>query len=141
MRKTNMLFAALVVLLCLFDSVAIASMSSTSYIIPTAVISGGGSSMSSTSFSMVSTLGQPSALGRGSSTSFIIEPGFLYTWLITIAVGDVNGDSVVNLEDVIVVLQAMTGQTVDSLILEADVDSDGRIGLAEAIMVLRKLGN
>ena len=141
MRKIKMVFAALAVLLCLFDSLVIAAMSSSSYSIPTAVISGGGSAMSSASFSMVSTLGQPSALGSGTSGSYSIAPGFLYTLLIAVAVGDVNGDGLVNLEDVIVALQAMTGQTVESLMLEADVDSDGRIGIAEVIMVLEKLGN
>ena len=96
--------------------------------------------MSSDNFSMISTLGQPTVLGKGSSTSYNSYPGFWYTFLLTIAVGDVNGDGAVNLEDVIKALQAVTGQTVESIYLEADADGDGRIGVAEAIMILRKLG-
>jgi len=141
MKKTKMLLIAQTALLCLFASMASAGMSSTSFRIPTSVMSSGGNTMSSENFNMISTLGQPTMLGNGLSTSYSSYPGFWYTLLLTLAVGDVNGDGAVNLEDVIVALQAMTGQTVDSLILEADVNSDGRIGLAEAIMVLRKLGN
>jgi len=140
MRKTKILLIAHSVLLCLLVSTVSAEMSSTSYRISTTVISGGGNTMSSDNFSMISTLGQPTVLGQGSSTSYNNYPGFWYTLLLTIAVGDVNGDGAVNLEDVIKALQAVTGQTVESIYLEADADGDGRIGVAEAIMILRKLG-
>ena len=141
MRKTKILLIAHSVLLCLLVSMVNAEMSSTSYRISTTVMSGGGNTMSSGNFSMVSTLGQPTVLGNGISTSYSSYPGFLYTLLLTIAVGDVNGDGAVNLEDIIVTLQAVTGQTVESIYLEADADGDSRIGLVEAIMVLRKLGD
>ena len=141
MRKTKMLLIAQAVLLCLIASMASAGMSSTSYRISTSVISGGGNTMSSDNFSMVSTLGQPTVLGNGLSESYSSYPGFWYTLLLTIAVGDVNGDGAVNLKDVIVTLQAVTGQTVESIYLEADVDGDDRIGVTEAIMILQKLGD
>ena len=140
MRKTKILLIAHSVLLCLLVSTVSAEMSSTSYRISTTVISGGGNTMSSDNFSMISTLGQPTVLGKGSSASYNSYPGFWYTFLLTIAVGDVNGDGAVNLEDVIMTLQIVTGQTVESIYLEADADGDGRIGVAEAIMILRKLG-
>jgi hypothetical protein len=142
MRKTKMLLIAQTVLLCLFASMASAGMSSTSFRMPTSVMSSGGNTMSSENFSMVSTLGQPTVLGNGLSPNYNSYPGFWHTLLLTltIAVGDVNGDGAVNLEDVIATLQAATGQTVESIYLEADADGDGRIGIAEAIMILRKLG-
>ncbi len=140
MIKTKMLIIVQSVLLCLLTSLLNAGMSSTSYKIPTTVMSSGGNEMSSANFSMVSTLGQPTALGHGSSGNYTIESGFFYTLILTIALGDVNGDGVVNLADVIEVLQVATGQTVESIFLEADIDGDGQIGLVEAIMALRKVG-
>jgi len=142
MKKTKMLLIAQTVLFCLFASMASAGMSSTSFKIPTSVMSSGGNTMSSENFNMVSTLGQPTVLGNGLSSSYRSYPGFWQTLLLTltIAVGDVNGDGTVNLEDVIATLQTATGQTVESINLEADADGDGRIGVAEAIMILRNLG-
>ncbi len=141
MRKTKILLIVQTVLFCLFAAGANAEMSSTSYKIPTSVISGGGNTMSSANFSMLSTLGQPSALGSGSSTGYIGYPGFLYTLLLTISMGDVNGDGFLNLKDVISALQVVTGQTAASIYLEADANGDGHIGTAEALMVIRELSN
>ena len=140
LKKIKIMFMAQVVFLCMFVSLANAGMSSTSFSIPTMVITGGGNTMTSSSFTMVSTLGQPTVLGNGSSTSYNSYPGFWYT-LFTIALGDINGDGTVNLEDVISALQVVTGQTVESVFLQADVNGDGGIGVAEAIMILRKVGN
>ena len=141
MRKTKMLLVAQTVLLCLLVSGANAEMSSTSFRISTTAMSSGGNTMSSDNFSMMSTLGQPSPHGNAASAGFNIDAGFWYTLLLTIAVGDVNGDGVVDLKDVISTLQVMIGQTVDSIVKEADADGDGRIGVAEAIMILRRLGD
>ncbi len=140
MKKLKIMFMAQVALLCMLVSLTHAGMSSTSFSIPTMVIAGGGNTMSSSSFSMVSTLGQPTVLGNSSSANYSSYPGFWYT-LLAIAVGDINGDGSVDLQDVIAVLQIMTGQTVESVFLQADADGDGRIGVAEAIMILRKVGN
>lgn len=96
--------------------------------------------MSSANFNIVSTVGQSSPLGYSSSGNYQLDPGYWYTLLLTLAVGDVNGDGAVNLEDVIMTLQIATGQSPASIFLEADVDGDGRVGLSEAIMILRKLG-
>ena len=140
MKNMKIMLMVQVVFFCMFVSLANAGMSSASYSIPTMVISGGGNSMTSSSFSLVSTLGQPTVLGHGSSTSYKSYPGFWYT-LFTIALGDVNGDGTVDLEDVIAALQVVTGQTVESVFQQADVNGDGRIGVAEAIMAMRKVGN
>ena len=143
MKKIKMQLIAQTVLLCLFVSMASAGMSSESFRISTTVMSSGGNTMSSENFNMVSTLGQPTVLGSGLSTNYISYPGFWHTLLLTltIAVGDVNGDGAVNLEDVVMTLQIATGQTVESIYLEADANGDSRIGVAEAIMILRKLGD
>ncbi len=140
MKKMKIIFMAQIALLCMFVSLANAGMSSTSYSIPTMVIAGGGSTMSSTSFTMVSTLGQSTVLGHGSSDSYNSYPGFWYT-LFIIALGDINGDGTVGLEDVIAALQVVTGQTIESVFLQADLNGDGRIGVAEAIIIMRKVGN
>lgn len=139
MIKIKVLFSVLVSLLCLFAPIAHAEMSSTSYRIPTSVISGGGNTMFSTNYSLLSTISQSTPPGDISSTNYGIQSGFWYTMLLD-TVGDVNGDGVVNLEDVIAALQVVTGQSPATIIKEADADGDGKIGLSEALHILRKLG-
>ena len=62
------------------------------------------------------------------------------TVYVIVVAGYINGNGTVSLEDMIIVLQVQTGQTPAAVFPEADVDGDGRIGLAEAIMILHKLG-
>lgn len=54
--------------------------------------------------------------------------------------GDVNGDGVVNLTDIITVLklQADMDRERDYYNMNADVNSDNRIGAAEAVYILQK---
>lgn len=58
--------------------------------------------------------------------------------------GDVNGDSLVNLADAVLTLHILTGvagagsQGNQSDLLQADVNGDGKIGLAELIFILQK---
>jgi hypothetical protein len=140
MIKTKVLFSILVSLFCLFAPMANAEMSSTSYRISTTVMSGGGGIMSSVNFNLVSTVAQSSPLGYGSSGNYQLDPGYWYTVLIGFVIGDINGNGVADLEDVIIALQIVTGQSPASIFVEADVDGDGRIGIIETIMILRKLG-
>ena len=58
---------------------------------------------------------------------------------VTITAGDINGNGTVGLEDMIMVLQTVTGLTPLTIHLEADVNGDGRIGVIEAIFILRKV--
>jgi len=55
--------------------------------------------------------------------------------------GDVNGDTLVTLEDAILALQVSCSITMDSgsISLEADVNDDGKIGLVETIYALRQI--
>ncbi|MFP4347004.1 MAG: C10 family peptidase [Desulfococcaceae bacterium] len=53
--------------------------------------------------------------------------------------GDVEGDSDVDLGDVIITLKVLTGITAPSVNLNADVDGDQKTGLQEAVYILRKV--
>ena len=76
-------FAVLAVALLVPVFMQAAEMTSTSYKIPTKVMSGGGVPMTSTSYMANGTLGQPSPLMDPSvppvSLSYTLQPGFWYT--------------------------------------------------------------
>ena len=139
MANLKAFFLVPVLLLSFFSSNVHAEMSSTNYRITSTVMSGGGGAMSSANFNIVFTAGQPGPPGSISSSDYQINSGFWYTLLLD-SVGDVNGDGVVNLGDVIAALQVVTGQSPATIIKEADADGDGKIGLSEALHILRKLG-
>lgn len=140
MRKVLLPVFILPVLAALWAAPGLASMSSTSFQIPISVMSSGGGSMASTSFAVSATVGQSSPPGAFASSGYELNTGFWYTAILSVLVGDVNGDGFVNLEDVIVTLQIITGQTSAEISLAADVNGDGKIGIVEAIVILRKLG-
>jgi hypothetical protein len=53
--------------------------------------------------------------------------------------GDITGDGVVDLADLILVLQILAQNSELPVYANADVNDDGRIGLSEAIYILQKL--
>jgi hypothetical protein len=53
--------------------------------------------------------------------------------------GDINGDEAVNLADAVLCLIALVGLSGSDVSIKADVDGDGKIGLPEAIFVLRSI--
>jgi hypothetical protein len=54
--------------------------------------------------------------------------------------GDINGDGIVDLADVILVFQVMTGMVSDSAVcMAADVNDDGKIDLADAGYILQAM--
>ncbi|GBC60202.1 hypothetical protein DENIS_1153 [Desulfonema ishimotonii] len=53
--------------------------------------------------------------------------------------GDINRDDVVDLSDAIITLKIMTGISVSSVALDADVNADGKIGIEEAAYILREI--
>ena len=62
--------------------------------------------------------------------------------IVDVKPGDVNGDGVLDLTDAITALQVVSGLCSDPCYVhtDADINGDGRIGLAELLYVLRKLG-
>jgi len=54
--------------------------------------------------------------------------------------GDIDGDGYLKLKDAIMAFQLMTGKTISqSPNIQADVNADGRIGVPEAVYIMRKL--
>ena len=96
--------------------------------------------MSSTSYRLNSTSGQASALGTISSAGYVIDSGFWHT-MLHLVVGDINGDGHVDLEDVISVLQVVTGQSITTVAKQADMNGNGKIEMVEALMLLKKLSD
>jgi hypothetical protein len=70
-----------------------------------------------------------------------------YTWSFTVGTsdvdivvkGDVNADGHVDLSDVILCLQVLSGLAPANIHPAADVDGDGKIGIAEAIYAMQKV--
>jgi len=54
--------------------------------------------------------------------------------------GDIDGNGSVELRDAILALQVVSGLASPDVVPAADVNDDGRIGLAEAIYILRSVG-
>ena len=142
MKKYQVLKRVITVTLLLFGLAPCcpalgAGQASTNYRIVRDVMGSGGGSSSSTGYSLQATLGQPSAIGISSSATYSNHAGF---WHYMIALGDLNGDGTVGLEDVIYGLEVLTGGNPGELCREADVDGDGKIGMAEVVYILQKTG-
>ncbi|MBN1382147.1 MAG: hypothetical protein JXA41_10755 [Deltaproteobacteria bacterium] len=54
--------------------------------------------------------------------------------------GDIDGNGMVSLADVIAALQTITGKAPENIYIEADVNGDAKIGNEEAIYLLQRLG-
>ena len=77
--------------------------------------------------------------GMSSSYTWGIHSGVSFS-LISSLIGDINNDGKVDLTDVIISLQLLTGiDSVSSFSAGADVNGDGKIGIEEAIYVLEKV--
>ena len=63
---------------------------------------------------------------------------FLVAEILTPIPGDINGDVVVDLADGIVALWVMTQMNHPIVHTHGDVNGDGKIGLPEAIYIMRK---
>jgi len=72
------------------------TMSNATYIVHQSVISAGGGSSSSASFNLHALIGQSSALGNSSNTSYTLASGFLAANGV---VADSDGDGVINAQD------------------------------------------
>lgn len=101
----------LVFLSLIFSSSGFASMGSTNFIIPTAVISGGGGAMESSNFKSNSTLGQPSVIAMADSAGFHISSGFWYTVLDPALIWDFEPDGDVDGVDLDLFIDGYTGDS------------------------------
>ncbi len=76
-----------------------------------------------------------SALYDDNSVSPQSNP-FLFTLVLK---GDINGDGLIDLKDVIIGLQVLMNLTPSELVKAGDVNNDGKIGLEEVLYCLKKV--
>ena len=87
------LYLTTICMILIFSQTIYAGMESTHYSIPTSVLSGGGTPMTSSSFQTNGTIGQPSPLNPGLSTTFEVNPGFWYTLSKSNCIWDIFNDN------------------------------------------------
>ena len=107
------------------------------------VLAGGGNGASSANYELLSTAGQPSPVGTGSSANYQIEHGF---WHPAPAVGpglpgDVNGDGCVNVADMLMVRNNLGESGSGISPPGADVNDDGLVNIADLLLVRNRLGD
>jgi hypothetical protein len=78
-KRREMILIALLILSLFDDSSLASAQSSPNDILKTTVLSGGGDYSSSTHYGLISTIGQPSAIGLSSSDNYVNHAGFWYT--------------------------------------------------------------
>ncbi len=135
--KISLSCSCILLLAFFYGNAFAAGQSSTSYVITEDVMSGGGGMASSVTYIAQATLGQSSPIGDSASLTYRNQAGF---WHFLIRLGDLNGDSLVDLKDIIYGLQVLSDADTDQLYKEADVDGDGKIGIAEVVYILQKIG-
>jgi hypothetical protein len=113
----------------------LAGMESESYGITRSVLAGGGAFMGSENYMAAATLGQAFPIGPSLSENYVLQAGF---WFSVFMKGDVNGDGIIDLADLVLSLQLLAGMSVSDVHRGADVNADGRIGLEEALYILGK---
>jgi len=91
--------------------------------------------MISENYAAFGTLGQGSGAGSSSSAGYAVQAGF---WFSILEEGDLNGDGIIDLADLVISLQVLAGSSPPRVQRGADVNGDGTIGLAEAIYILGK---
>ena len=116
-----------------WSSLCFGAMESENYHLTRVVQGAGRASTASESFIADTTLGQASTIGLSSSSGYAIQAGF---WFFRLIKGDLNGDGEVDLADLVLSLQVLTGVRPAGLPGGADVDQDGYLTLVEAIYIL-----
>ena len=134
---TKALFAGAV--LVGLASVCAAQSSSANYTLLCSVTASGGNASSSASYSLGSTLGQPSPIGLSSSPLNNLEAGFWYQKVLP--PGDVTGDGAVNVLDMIAVRNHLYEDPAsDPEMARFDFTGDGKINVLDMIFVRNHLG-
>jgi len=85
--------------------------------------------------------GTPSTFFVAASVPPIWEKGSGFALDIEVLprAGDVNGDGMIDLADLVLTLQIQTGGAAAAVTVEGDVNGDGRIGMAEAGYILQRI--
>jgi hypothetical protein len=109
---------------------------SANYAIEQDVLASGGNHMTSASYVLDSTLGQPSPVGLSNSASYALQHGF---WHQEYLVGDVNGDWCVNVADLLIVRNNL-GKPAGSATPGSDVNGDGSVNVADLLIVRNNMG-
>jgi hypothetical protein len=126
-------------LLVFSTALCTAQQSSPNYSIDTDVLSGGGSECSSTSYFLMSTLGQPTAIGPASSMNYLNYAGFWYTLPQPqegcYYLGDLNCDDVIDISDVI--LELRLALQLDPPKSCSDINADTVVDISDVILTLR----
>ena len=126
-------------MIILFSAGLLSAAESANYAIDTDVLSGGGSECTSTNYFLMSTLGQPTAIGASTSTNYLNYAGFWYTltqpqeacyWL-----GDINCDDAVDISDVILVLRIAL--QLDVVKPCSNINGDIGVDISDVILTLR----
>jgi len=111
-----------------------AESSSTNYVLEQSVMGSAGGPASSASYSLDSTLGQPTPIGVSTSASYTLEAGFWYQRAYL--PGDVNDDCKVNILDLIFIRNHLNmSPTSNPDAAKADVNGDGKVNILDLIMV------
>jgi hypothetical protein len=76
MKKRSVIIFLMVLLI---PTGLVYTQSSPNYILKSTVVSGGGDYSSSTNYGLISTIGQPSAIGLSSSDNYVNHAGYWYT--------------------------------------------------------------
>ena len=129
-----LLIAVIFLLLCLSVQV-----NAQSYSINTDVLSGGGGICDSTGYSLISTTGQPTAIGISTSLNYKNYAGFWYTIAFPQAacyyLGDINCDNLIDISDVILVLRLAL--QLDPPKPCSDINADTMVDISDVILTLR----
>jgi len=114
-------------------SLCAAQSSGSNYTLNSCVIASAGNTSSSANYALGSTLGQPSAIGAGSSASNRLEAGFWYQRVPP--PGDVTGDCTVNVLDMILVRNHLYEDAGSGDNRRYDLTGDGKINVLDMLVV------
>jgi len=130
--------ALIVLALCFLIHTGALGMSSPNYLIDTDVLSSGGGEGQTPNYGNLFTLGQPFAIGVSSSAHYRNSAGFWYA-LIAVSgkqlLGDMNGDGVVDISDVI--LELRIALALDPVEPCSNINGDTSVDISDVILTLR----